>query len=106
MGDPLSFYDAVITGGARKIQGQYGTLGELSVKPHPWVYAEIGHALAGENKENVVTLEDSSSGVLSSRLAGYGVIGLSDGNITQSGIDSFCLTMTDSLEIVYKKIIG
>lgn len=106
MGDPLSFYDAVITGGARKIQGQYGTLGELSVKPHPWVYAEIGHALAGENKENVVTLEDSSSGVLSSRLAGYGVIGLSDGNIMQSGIDSFCLTMTDSLEIVYKKIIG
>ena len=104
MGDPLEFYDAIITGGKRKIAGQYGSLGELSVKPHPWVYAEIGMSLAGENKENVVTLEDSSSGVLSSRLAGYGVIGLSDGNIGKSGMESFCLTMTDSLEDVWKFI--
>ena len=104
MGDPLNFYDAVITGGKRKIAGVYGTLGELSVKPHPWVYAEIGMALAGENKKNVITLEDSSSGVLSSRLAGYPVIGLSDGNIIQSGMESFCVNLTASLEEVFNLI--
>ena len=104
MGNPLDFYDAIITGGKRKIAGDYGTLGELSVKPHPWVYAEIGMALAGENKKNVITLEDSSSGVLSSRLAGYGVIGLSDGNIIKSGMESFCVKMTNSLEEVLKLI--
>jgi len=104
MGDPLNFYDAVITGGKRKIAGVYGTLGELSVKPHPWVYAEIGMALAGENKKNVITLEDSSSGVLSSRLAGYPVIGLSDGNIIQSGMESFCVNLTASLKEVFNLI--
>lgn len=104
MGDPLEFYDAIITGGKRKIAGQYGSLGELSVKPHPWVYAEIGISLAGGERERVVTLEDSSSGVLSSRLAGYGVLGLSDGNIAQSGMESFCLKMVDSLSDVYKII--
>ena len=104
MGDPLNFYDAVITGGKRKIAGVYGTLGELSVKPHPWVYSEIGMALAGENKKNVITLEDSSSGVLSSRLAGYPVIGLSDGNIIQSGMESFCVNLTASLEEVFNLI--
>ena len=105
MGDPLAFYDAIITGGKRKIAGDYGTLGELSVKPHPWVYAEIGMALAGDNKKNVITLEDSSSGVLSSRLAGYGVIGLSDGNIYKSGMQSFCVKMADSLQDVLKTIL-
>ncbi len=105
MGNPLDFYDAIITGGKRKIAGDYGTLGELSVKPHPWVYAEIGMALAGDNKENVITLEDSSSGVLSSRLAGYGVIGLSDGNIIQSGMVSFCVKMVDSLEPILSIIV-
>ena len=105
MGDPLAFYDAIITGGKRKIAGDYGTLGELSVKPHPWVYAEIGMSLAGDNKKNVITLEDSSSGVLSSRLAGYGVIGLSDGNIYKSGMQSFCVKMADSLQDVLKTIL-
>ena len=104
MGDPLDFYDAIITGGKRKIAGQYGSLGELSVKPHPWVYAEIGISLAGGDKDRVITLEDSSSGVLSSRLAGYGVLGFSDGNIAQSGLESFCLKMVDSFADVYKII--
>ena len=104
MGDPLEFYDAIITGGKRKIAGQYGTLGELSVKPHPWVYAEIGMALTGDDKEHVITLEDSSSGLLSSRLAGYNVLGFNDGNIVQSGMQSFCLKMIDSFDEVIKII--
>ena len=104
MGDPLAFYDGIITGGKRKVPGRYGTLGELSVKPHPWVYAEIGMALAGENKANVITLEDSSSGVLASRLAGYPVLGFEDGNVLQSGVQSFCLKTVKTLEDVWRII--
>ena len=104
MGNPLDFYDAIITGGKRKIEGDYGTLGELSVKPHPWVYAEIGMALAGENKRNVVTLEDSSSGVLSSRLAGYPVVAFEDGNVLQSGLQSFCLKTVNAFDDVWRII--
>ena len=105
MGDPLEFYDAIITGGRRKIKGQYGTLGELSVKPHPWVYAEIGMALAGEDKRNVVTLEDSASGLISSRLAGYSVIGFNDGNIEDSGLTDFCYDSVSDFGEVLKDII-
>ena len=38
MGDPLAFYDSVITGGRRKDVGGYGSLGEIVSKPHPWLY--------------------------------------------------------------------
>ena len=106
MGDPTMFYDAIITGGKRKIKGQYGTLGELSSKPHPWIYSEIGFMLGGNEKNKIVALEDSSSGVISARLAGYATIGLSDGNIQKSNLQSFCLETTNSLERVEKIIVG
>lgn len=106
MGDPTMFYDAIITGGRRKIQGQYGTLGELSSKPHPWIYSEIGFMLGGNEKSKIVALEDSSSGVIAARLAGYATIGLSDGNIFKSNLQSFCLETTDSLARVEKIITG
>lgn len=105
MGDPLEFYDAIITGGRRKIKGQYGTLGELSAKPHPWVYAEIGMFLGGEDKTHVVTLEDSSSGALASRLAGYSVIGFDDGNIGKSGVESLCFDYVSDFDQVLKDIL-
>lgn len=35
MGDPVEFYDAIITAGCALKKGQTGTLGELSPKPHP-----------------------------------------------------------------------
>jgi len=105
MGDPLDFYDAVITGGKRKIKGQYGTLGELSVKPHPWVYAEIGMSLAGTDKSHVITLEDSASGLISSRLAGYSVIGFDDGNIEESGLKSMCFDFASDFDRVLKDIL-
>ena len=105
MGDPLEFYDAIITGGRRKIKGQYGTLGELSVKPHPWVYAEIGMSLAGEDKRHVVTLEDSASGLISSRLAGYSVIGFDDGNIEDSGLKNMCYDSVSDFGQVLKDIL-
>ena len=40
LGDPRQFYDAVITAGYPLRQGEPGTLGELSPKPHPWLFAE------------------------------------------------------------------
>ena len=40
MGDPKDFYDAIVTAGFPLRKGDVGTLGELSPKPHPWLYAE------------------------------------------------------------------
>ena len=40
LGDPASFYDAIITAGFPMRDGEPGTLGELAPKPHPWLYAE------------------------------------------------------------------
>jgi beta-phosphoglucomutase-like phosphatase (HAD superfamily) len=106
MGDPIKFYDAVITGGRRKGTGEYGTVGELAAKPHPWVYAEIGLGMSLTDKESAVVLEDSSAGVISARIAGYPVIGLNDGNIVQSGLDAACFAMADTLDDVYRIMNG
>ena len=40
LGDPAEFYDAIITAGYPLGRGAAGTLGELTPKPHPWLYAE------------------------------------------------------------------
>lgn len=89
LGDPLEFYDSIITAGHALRRGQTGTLGELAPKPHPWLYAEtarIGLEIPVEKRERVVGLEDSAAGVLSIRLAGFTALGLSGGNIEQSGL--------------------
>ncbi len=104
MGEPTEFYDAIITGGKRKVQGQYGTLGELAVKPHPWIYAEIGVSLGGEESDKIIALEDSSSGVISARTAGYNVIGFNDGNLYKSGTDKLCYGMVETFSDVLKII--
>ncbi|MBE0652661.1 MAG: HAD family phosphatase [Bacteroidales bacterium] len=88
MGDPLDFYDAVITAGFALGKGQTGTLGELAPKPHPWLYAEtarVGLGVTPAKRSKVIGIEDSSAGVLSIRLAGFRAIGIEDGNIRQSG---------------------
>ena len=41
LGDPRAFYDAIVTAGFPMRAGEPGTLGELSPKPHPWLYAEV-----------------------------------------------------------------
>ena len=97
MGDPLAFYDAIITGGRRKGEGEYGTMGELAVKPHPWIYAELANGL-GLKKEECIVVEDSSAGLLSGRLAGMNVIGFNDGNLIQSGLHEECIKMVDTLD--------
>lgn len=108
MGDPAEFYDAIITAGfqvGRK--GSPGTLGELSPKPHPWLYAEtaaVGLGLSPSDRPSVVGLEDSGAGVVSIRLAGYACIGLTGGNIVASGtrclLQDYCEGLEDVLKVI------
>lgn len=99
LGDPLSFYDALITGGDQK-DGKYGTIGELASKPHPWIYRELALGLKIEDMSEAIVLEDSSAGLLSAKLAGINVVGFRDGNLLSSGLDEQCLLMVDSFEEV------
>jgi len=108
MGDPVDFYDAIITAGFPMRQGlSPGTLGELSPKPHPWLYAEISRVGLGipfEDRGHVIGIEDSGAGVCSIRLAGFAAVGLAEGNILQSGTRGlchhFCETLGDILNII------
>lgn len=89
LGDPLEFYDAIITAGTAIRAGQAGTLGELEPKPHPWLYAEtakVGLGIDFARRHKVLGFEDSSAGVVSVRLAGFAAIGVGGGNIEQSGV--------------------
>jgi len=90
LGNPLDYYDAIITAGQTIQKGQTGTLGEISAKPHPWPYAEalrVGLRISPEYYNRVVGIEDSSAGVISIRLSGFTAIGLNSGNIQSSGAD-------------------
>jgi beta-phosphoglucomutase len=107
MGDPRDFYDCIITAGFPLRKGEVGTLGELSPKPHPWLYAEtcrvgLGIDFAGRN--SVVGIEDSGAGVCSIRLAGYPTIGISGGNIIESGTKELCDNYCETFEEIIKFI--
>jgi len=109
MGDPLAFYDAIITAGQAITRGQAGTLGELSPKPHPWLYAEtarVGLGLPFERRNRVIGLEDSSAGVLSLRLAGFAAIGIGGGNIKSGGMEPFLFRSCDNLMDALPVILG
>lgn len=93
MGDPVDFYDAIITAGQALRKGQTGTLGELAPKPHPWLYAEtarVGLGIPFENRHKVIGIEDSSAGVVSIKLAGFSCVGIAGGNIEQAGLGDLC----------------
>ena len=94
LGDPLEFYDAIITAGFPMQQGRStGTLGELSPKPHPWLYAEVarvGLGLPFDRRAHVIGIEDSGAGVCSIRLAGFEPFGIGGGNIEGSGTRGLC----------------
>jgi beta-phosphoglucomutase-like phosphatase (HAD superfamily) len=103
LGDPREFYDAIITAGFPMRDGEPGTLGELSPKPHPWLYAEVarvGLGLAKKDKPHVIGLEDSGAGINSLRLAGFTPIGMSGGNIEESGASSLCYDYCDNFDDV------
>lgn len=107
MGDPNEFYDAIITAGYAIRPGEPGTLGELSPKPHPWLYAEtarIGLGIPFEERHRVVGIEDSGAGVVSILLAGFAPIGIGGGNIIDSGTKSLCTHYEENFEAVLKVI--
>lgn len=100
MGDPLEFYDSIITAGYAIKKGQAGTLGELEAKPHPWLYAEsaaVGLGVPRERRNRVLGIEDSAAGVVSVKLAGFACAGISGGNIEQAGVESLCDYKADNL---------
>jgi beta-phosphoglucomutase len=93
LGEPKDFYDVIITAGFPLRSGEMGTLGELTPKPHPWLYAEacrIGLGIPFEERNAVVGIDDSGAGVCSVRLAGFPTIGFAGGNIIESGTKSLC----------------
>lgn len=109
MGDPREFYDAIITAGSPLGAGEAGTLGELSPKPHPWLYSEtcrVGLGVSVDQRHSVIGIEDSGAGVCSIRLAGFGAIGLADGNIIKSGTRGLCEAYCDTFDEILKFIDG
>ncbi len=109
MGEPTDFYDAIISAGFPLRKGSVGTLGELSPKPHPWLYAEtsiVGLGAAFGNRNRVVGIEDSGAGVCSVRLAGYTTIGIAGGNIEESGTKAVCSYYEQNFQDIMKVIKG
>ncbi len=105
--NPRDFYDGIIMGGVEKGENKYSTIGELAAKPHPWMYKELAYmGLKCKNPEKLIILEDSASGVLSARLAGYPVIGMTAGNIAASGLAGLCTYRADSLDEALQIILG
>ena len=104
MGDPVDFYDSIITAGQTLRKGQTGTLGELEPKPHPWLYAEtarVGLGIQFEQRHKVIGVEDSSAGVVSIKLAGFSCVGISGGNIDRAGVADLCdYKISDLLELL------
>ena len=105
IGKPDDFYDAIITAGFPLRKGSCGTLGELSPKPHPWLYAEVcrvGLGLEFSERHHTVGIEDSGAGIASIRLAGFAAIGIKDGNIIEGGTLGLCNHFCDSFEEILK----
>lgn len=100
LGDPLGFYDAIVTAGWAIRAGQAGTLGELESKPHPWLYAEaarVGLGIAPDRRARCVGIEDSGAGICAIRLAGFAAVGVEGGNIRRAGVAPLVHAMRDSL---------
>lgn len=109
LGDPQAFYDAIITAGFPLRPGEVGTLGELSPKPHPWLYAEaarVGLGIPFEARNSVLGIEDSGAGVCAIRLAGFPTVGMTGGNITESGTRALCQYYCETFEQVLEVVRG
>ncbi len=109
LGAPEEFYDAIVTAGFALGQGAAGTLGELSPKPHPWLYAEVarvGLGLDCADRAHIIGLEDSGAGVASVRLAGFTTVGIAGGNIAGSGTAALCDHTVENFEQLLTIIRG
>jgi len=109
MGAPEDFYDAIISAGFPLRKGFAGTLGELSPKPHPWLYSEtavVGLGVSFKDRHHVLGIEDSGAGVCSIRLAGYTTVGIGGGNIIESGTKPLCNHYEETFADILKIIKG
>ena len=109
LGEPTDFYDAIISAGFPLRKGSVGTLGELSPKPHPWLYSEtsiVGLGAAFSNRNRVIGIEDSGAGACSVRLAGYTTVGIAGGNIIESGTKPLCSEFCENFDEIMKFIKG
>ena len=107
MGDPAEFYDAIITAGHALRKGESGTLGELSPKPHPWLYAEtfrVGLGMEFSQRHSAIGIEDSGAGICSILLAGMQPWGIGGGNIDQSGTRGLCKQYVEDFETMLERI--
>jgi beta-phosphoglucomutase len=107
MGAPEEFYDTIITAGFPLRAGAAGTLGELSPKPHPWLYAEacrVGLGIDAADRHHVIGIEDSAAGVCSVRLAGLAAYGLAGGNIMAGGTGALCHRYVTDFEALWAEI--
>ena len=108
LGNPAEFYDAIITAGFPLRPGEIGTLGELSPKPHPWLYAEtcrVGLGIPFDQRHHVVGIEDSGAGVCAGRLAGFATIGMAGGNIPRSGTRQLCERFCETFDEIMPFIL-
>lgn len=107
LGDPKDFYDSIITAGYPVGIGGAGTLGELEAKPHPWLYAEsLRVGLGIEDRSSAIGIEDSGAGVCSVRLAGIRTVGITGGNIIESGTRGMCNDYCSSFGEIRRIIDG
>jgi beta-phosphoglucomutase len=109
LGDPRDFYDCIISAGTSLRPGPAGTLGELTPKPHPWLYAEtarIGLGVEPARRHRVIGLEDSAAGVIAVRLAGFCCIGVAGGNISAGGVRALLHAECESLSQALPIILG
>lgn len=108
LGKPEDVYDCIITAGYPLKAHHIGTLGELSAKPHPWLYLEtalVGLGIPVNERNHVLGIEDSGAGICSLRAAGFTAIGLRHGNIIMSGLGSLCDDICDDLLEVKTKYL-
>jgi beta-phosphoglucomutase-like phosphatase (HAD superfamily) len=109
LGAPQDFYDAIISAGFPLRKGSAGTLGELSPKPHPWLYSEtaiVGLGVPFNERDHVLGIEDSGAGVCAIRLAGYTTVGIGGGNIIESGTKPLCCYYEETFDDILKIIKG
>lgn len=106
LGKPETVYNSIITAGNPLKDHHVGTLGELSSKPHPWLYLEtaiVGLGISFDNRKHVIGIEDSGAGICALCAAGIPAIAMKNGNIIKSGLNSLCTDMCDTLLEVKEK---
>lgn len=106
MEKPEKVYNSIITAGSPLKDHSVGTLGELSCKPHPWLYLEtaiVGLGIPFSERNHVIGIEDSGAGICSLCAAGIPAIAVKDGNIDRSGLSSLCTDICDNLLEIKEK---